>query len=70
MIVEDDKQLLKELADITCSLISFVKRNMSHDLTYINIKHLELIEERGIVTNQFWRDMIHLTEGEKFIKYW
>jgi hypothetical protein len=20
--------------------------------------------------NQFWRDMIHLTEGEKFIKYW
>jgi hypothetical protein len=45
MIVEDDKQLLKELADITCSLISFVKRNMSHDLTYINIKHLELIEE-------------------------
>lgn len=45
--MEDDKQLLKELADITCSLISFVKRNMSHDLTYINIKHLELIEERA-----------------------
>jgi hypothetical protein len=20
--------------------------------------------------NQFWQDMIHLTEGEKFIKYW
>ena len=64
MIVEDDKQLLKELADITCSLISFVKRNMSHDLTYINIKHLELIEERacGLAFeisqkgNEGWRD--------------